>query len=522
MDIRRRLRRLAKPWSRSHSRASTTNVPDSQQWASAGDTANDRGEVDSDESTGGWLATESRSQSEVLGTILILGLSMTAIGIALAGGGVALGDLISDAEASNVENGMSHLSSKASLVALGDADTQRFSLGTTQEGTVSVQPNEGSMTITNVTNESRDEVFETDLGAIVYEGKNREVAYQGGGIWTKRGENSTMTSPPEYYYRGTTLTLPVIQVTGEGAVGGQASGQITPVDVAQDAVAGLPKPLEEGTIEIKIQSEYYEGWYQFLSARTAGETEIYHGNNTVVSTLTVPDEVTFNNALSVQSSYNAKGNADIDPVEENVPHRSAKPLIASEVESANESGTDWFGNGPLTGEETYFADGDLTLKEDLEIDLSSGNVTIVVDGTFDLDGNDITVTNAEDDNRVTYFVNGSIRAQGNSELSVDNGDPDIYEPERNIFYVADEVFDESKGGGTISFEAIIYAPDADIESAGTVDIYGSVVANSIDVKGDFNIEYVPSVASTTVELTGAADLLRYLHVSHNKIRVELN
>ena len=521
MDIRRRFRRLATPWSRSHSRASTTNVPDSQQWASAGDTADDRGEVDSDESTGGWLATESRSQSEVLGTILILGLSMTAIGIALAGGGVALGDLISDAEASNVENGMSHLSSKASLVALGDADTQRFSLGTTQEGTVSVQPNEGSMTITNVTNESRDEVFETDLGAIVYEGKNREVAYQGGGIWTKRGENSTMTSPPEYYYRGTTLTLPVIQVTGEGAVGGQASGQITPVDVAQDAVAGLPKPLEEGTIEIKLQSTYYEGWHTFLSQRTDGETIIHHHNNTVVTTLTVPDEVTFDTALSVQTTYDASGNADIEePVRDNVAHRSARPLIDQKVQDANESGADWPGTeDPLTSGR-YYHDGDLELEdEDLYIDTSDGNVTVVVDGNFDIQNNEVTVTDTETENEVTYYVNGSLRAQGNAYVGTDHDDP---QPERNIFYVADGFLDGSSGGGDGTFEAIIYAPNADVDTNGNVDMVGSLVANSIDVGGNFNLDYYEPDEPVTIELTGAADLLQYLHVSHNEIRVELN
>jgi len=507
MDIGRRLRWLVGVGSRSQPESSTEGY---------------HSESSTDELGEGWLESLDRSQSEVLGTILILGLSMTAIGIALAGGGVALADLISDAESNNVENGMSHLSSKASLVALGDADSQRFSLGTTQEGTVSVRPNEGSLTLTNVTNESRQEIFETELGAIVYEGKNREVAYQSGGIWIKRGDNSTMGSPPEYYYRATTLTLPIIQVSGEDAVGGQARGQITPVDIANNAVADVPSPLEEGTIEIKIQSEYYEGWHRFLSQRAEGETELYHGNKTVISTLTVPDEVTFDNALSVQTTYDAQGNADIDPVEENVPHRSARSLIDSEVDSANESGVEWPGGGSIDGEETYFADDDLTLDEDLEIDLSNGNVTIVVDGTFDLDNHDITVTNADNDTRVNYFINGSLRAQGNGEVSVDNGDPNTYEPERNIFYVADQVFDESQGGGTISFEAIIYAPNADLESAGTVNIYGSVVANSIDVQGDFNIEYIPSVASITVEVTGADDLLRYLHVSHNEIHVELN
>jgi len=444
---------------------------------------------------------------------------MTAIGIALAGGGLALADLMSDAEASNVENGMSHLSSKASLVALGDADSQRFSLGSTQEGTVSVQPEEGSMTITNVSDGNRTEIFETDLGAIVYEGKNREVAYQGGGIWTKRGGNATMTSPPEFHYRGTTLTLPIIQVSGEGAVGGRTQGQITPVDVGQDAVAGLPTPLEDGEIEIKIQSEFYEGWHTFLSQRTDGETELYHSNKTVVSTLTIPDEVTFDNSLSVRTDYEASGSAEIDePVRDNVPHRSAGPLIDSKVDEANESGTDWEdASEPLTAG-TYYHDGDLTLTEDLDIDTSDGNVTIVVDGTFDIQS-DVTVTDTETDNGVTYYVNGSLRAQGNTYVGTDDPEP---RPERHIFYVADGFLDTNTGGGTTTFEAIIYAPDADVEAGGTVDIVGSIVANSLDVTGNFKLDYYEPDDPVTIEVTGAADLLKYLHVSHNEIRIELN
>ncbi len=516
MQIARRLRRLV-GWT-SHSHLTRPAEPEDDP------AAEKPSEPASEKAAGGWLESSDRSQSEVLGTVLILGLSMTAIGIALVGGGVALGDLISDAESSNVENGMSHLSSKASLVALGDADSQRFSLGTTQEGTVTVRPDSGTMTLTNVTNESREELLETELGAIVYEGNNREVAYQSGGIWTKRGDNSTMTSPPEYYYRGTTLTLPIIQVDGEGAVGGQAGGQITPLDVGQDPIAELPTPLEEGTIEIKIQSDYYEGWHTFFSQRADGDTELYHSNETVVTTLTIPEEVTFDTSLSVRGTYDASGNAEIEePIRDNTQHRSARPLIETKAEEANESGSEWPGTNDTLTAGTYYVDGDLTLSDNLEIDTSDGNVTIVVDGTFDIQSNEITVTDTSTENGVTYYVNGSLRAQGNAYVGSSDPDP---QPERNVFYVADGFLDnddsQGQGGGTVEFEAIVYAADADIELNGNVDIIGSVVANSLDVGGNFDLEYYAPDQPLTVELTGAADLLQYLHVSHNEIRVELN
>jgi len=530
MDIGRRLQRLIGVGSPSQPESSTGESAGGRSARSEsvhdgsvrGESVHDGSTASAEQSTEGWLASTDRSQSEVLGTVLILGLSMTAIGIALVGGGVAVGDLMSDAEASNVENGMSHLSSKASLVALGDADSQRFSLGSTQEGTVSVQPDEGTMTITNVTNESREVINETTLGAIVYEGKNREVAYQGGGIWTKRGDNSTMTSPPEYHYRERTLTLPIVQVSGEGATGGRTQGQITPVETGHDVVEGLPTPLEEGVIEIKIQSEYYEGWYRFLSERTAGETELFHSNKTVVSTLTVPDELTVDHSLSVQTSYDASGNAEIEePVRENVPHRSAGPLIDTRAQEAAETGTDWSdADDPLTAG-TYYHDGDLTLDENLDIDTSDGNVTIVVDGTFDIQNYNVSITDTDTNNTVEYYVNGALRAQGNAYVGTAESTP---RPERNVFYVAEGFLDESTGGGTTTFEAIVYAPDADVDVSGTAHINGSIVANRLDVGGSFELEYYNPGAGNevTLELTGAADLLRYLHVSRNEIRVELD
>lgn len=492
------------------------------------ETASPRRQSRGGDSTAGLSHTRGRvdrGQAELIGTVLIFGLSIAVIGVSLALGGAALSDLTSTAESANVENGMSHLSSKVSLVALGDSDSQRFDLGATREGTVSVQPEAGNITLYNVSNGSRNmpPLFDDNLGAIVYEGQDREVAYQGGGIWTKRGANSTLSSPPEYYYRGTTLTLPIIQVTGEGAVGGQANGRITPVGAPTEVAEQLPSPLDSGVIEIEIQSEYYEGWYSFFTQRAEGSTTIDHSNNTVVSTLTVPDEVTFDKAVSVQNDYDASGSTDINgSVEENTAHRSSKPIVETKVKEATEDGT---GNGCLGESDctltkgTYFYNGDLTLGDNLDINTSSGNVTVIVDGSFDIDNNEVTVTDTDTNNGTTYYVNGSLRAQGNGYVGTDNPAP---EPQRNVFYVADGFLDDSTGGGTITLEAIIYAPDADVDSNGNVDIVGSLVANSLDIGGNFYIENDPDKFNITLEITGASDLLTYFHVSHNIVRVDLD
>jgi len=472
---------------------------------------------------------DDRAQSELLGTILIFGLSLLVIGTTLAFGAVAIGDLTDEAEATNVENSLSHFSSKVSLVALGDSDVQSYSLSSTRDGTVSVQPDAGEIEVTHTVNGTVEGSTQSPLGAVVYQGANRDVAYQGGGVWTKRGENSSMVSPPEYYYRGATLTLPIIRVDGEGAVSGTAQGDITPGPDGSTRATELGSPLDEGTVTVRVQSEYYEGWFDFFTQRAEGSTVIYHENNTVISELTVPDDVPFNKAISVRGDYSASGNAGAEEgeVEEGVPHRSAGPLIDSRIADASSnndnnqhgcisaSGID---SGCTLTAGTYYLDSDTTLSGDLNFDTSDGDVEFVVNGDFDIENHDITVIDEETDNRVTYYVGDSLEAQGGATVSTATEEP---QPPRNVFIIGDQLLESSTGSGTITLEALIYAPDADFETAGNVDIIGSLIANSVDVRGNVEVAREGVPPGTSIEITGAANQIQFIHVTHNEVSVTL-
>ena len=468
---------------------------------------------------------DDRAQSELLGTILIFGLSLLVIGTTLAFGAVAIGDLTDEAEATNVENSLSHFSSKVSLVALGDSDVQSYSLSSTRDGTVSVQPDAGEIEVTHTVNGTVEGSTQSPLGAVVYQGANRDVAYQGGGVWTKRGENSSMVSPPEYYYRGATLTLPIIRVDGEGAVSGTAQGDITPGPDGSTRATELGSPLDEGTVTVRVQSEYYEGWFDFFTQRAEGSTVIYPENNTVISELTVPDDVPFNKAISVRGDYSASGNAGAEEgeVEEGVPHRSAGPLIDSRIAdaSSNNDNTECLSttlncDEPLTAG-TYFIDGDTELSGDLEFDTSDGNINFVVDGDFDIGNHDVTVTDTETDNRVNYYINGSLNAQGDTTVSTATPEP---EPPRNVFFVGDQLLDNSQGA-TIKLEALIYAPDADFDTNGNAEIIGSLIANSVEIGGTIEVSRENVPPGTSIEITGAANQIQFIHVTHNEVSVTL-
>jgi hypothetical protein len=337
-----------------------------------------------------------------------------------------------------------------------------------------------------------------------------------------------MVSPPEYYYRGATLTLPIIRVDGSGAVSGTARGQITPGSTPTARAEDLDSPLQEGTVTVRVQSEYYEGWYEFLTQRAEGSTVIYHENNTVISELTVPDEVGFDKAISVREEYSAKGNAGAEEgeVEEGVPHPSADSLIAARVSGAatsndnddciDETGID---SGCTLTAGTYYLGGDTTLTSDLDLDTSGGNISIVVDGDFDINNQDVTVTDTETDNRVTYYIADDFEAQGGATLGTASADP---EPQRNALLIGDGLLEDSTGGGSVTLDALIYAPDADFETAGNADITGSLIANSADIRGNVDISGEGVPPGTTIEITGATNQIQYIHVSRNEVTVTLS
>ena len=459
---------------------------------------------------------DDRAQSELLGTILIFGLSLLVIGTTLAFGAVAIGDLTDEAEATNVENSLSHFSSKVSLVALGDSDSQSYSLSSTRDGTVSVQPDAGEIEVTHTVNGTVEGSTQSPLGAVVYQGANRDVAYQGGGVWTKRGENSSMVSPPEYYYRGAMLTLPIIRVDGEGAVSGTAQGDITPGPDGSTRATELGSPLDEGTVTVRVQSEYYEGWFDFFTQRAEGSTVIYHENNTVISELTVPDEVTFDRAISYANEFSQQGNTGtVEGGRQQVTsYRSPGPLIDTRVSEARDNNYDQpdFPGGTTLTAGSYFVDDTASLGGDLNFDTSDGDITFIVNGDFDTMNNDIEVTD-DTNNSVTYYVNGSVNI-GSGDISTSNEDTESY---RNIFIINEDF--SASGGANV--DAVIYAPNGEVNLGGNPTIRGSIIAGSFTADGAYTVSYQGDLGDYPIDITGAANTIQFIHVTHNEVEIAM-
>jgi hypothetical protein len=254
-----------------------------------------------------------RAQSAPLGVALLLGITILGTTAVVGLGGVALTDAQESSNLARAEQSMTLFDSQAAQVALGNSDIQTVDFGT-GEGTYSVNPNAGEISIVQldcdddgdngadydpVTGSLGEDDYELDsaaLGSVTYETDSGTLAYQGGGVWQKgESEGVGMVSPPEFHYREATLTLPIVLTRGSGGASGSASATVTspttPVTVFAKPGQAYPSsspdcqnsgsteyltnPVTDGSMVVRIESEYSKGWGEYFETRTSGQVTYY-------------------------------------------------------------------------------------------------------------------------------------------------------------------------------------------------------------------------------------------------------
>jgi len=256
-------------------------------------------------------AAADRAQSNVIAVVLLLGLSVAgATGIVVLGTGV-LDDSRGVATDGVAEHSMTQLDSQASLVAHGGSDAQRVRISGADAAERRVEPTHGRINVT-VRNTTSGEVeavlLDRQLGAVVYEHDDTTIAYQGGGVWAGAGNSSRMVSPPEFHYRGNTLTLPLVIVAG-GTAGDDVRvrqvGETEPIYPDESVTPPLRNPLDQRRVVVEVESDYYPAWGRFFEQRTSGDTEIDHGNGTATIELLTQDST-----RRIDSGIAATGSGD--------------------------------------------------------------------------------------------------------------------------------------------------------------------------------------------------------------------
>ncbi|SHH32089.1 DUF7289 family protein [Halobaculum gomorrense] len=318
-----------------------------------------------------WGGDDRRAQGDVISVVLLLAITVAGASAVVALGGDAIGGIQESATMGAAEQSMTQFDSKASLVAHGESDAQRVRLSGSPTAVRSVRADRGwlNVTVRNVTDGSVERVLtNTTLGVVEYRDGDATIAYQGGGVWRSSEGGTTMVSPPEFHYQGTTLTLPLVTVAGDERLDGDVivrqSGEST--GVYPNASDDLRNPLQSGEVVVTVKSRYYEAWGRFFEQRTGGDVTIDHANGTATITLRTPPQV--------------------------------RPISSAVAATAAGDDLDMQGSGsfPAFTDSYNSSNGNYT-------ETAASNGTVVTAGTVKLSGNSL--------------VEGNVRAGGAVELS---------------------------------------------------------------------------------------------------------
>jgi hypothetical protein len=254
--------------------------------------------------------------SEVFGYILILGIVMAALGVITVMATGPLQESQNSAQFNSVEQAFSVADSRLSKAM--------YSASTFQE--IPFKLNDGKMYVNGSESDSYIEIYGPDkqlicrtaLGTVTCVTKDGDIAYQDGGVWAKYPDGGTiMISPPNFDYNGVTLTLPIMQIAGNGTsaysnsdvvLDANSTGQ--PIVIYPGTKGGNPVP-QGSTVNLSIKSDYYQAWAQYINERTRATAETNPAKKIVNISLTTG----WGRQSGLASSgYNTIGMDTSDPV----------------------------------------------------------------------------------------------------------------------------------------------------------------------------------------------------------------
>lgn len=502
-----------------------------------------------------------RALVPTLALVLLIGfVAAASIGIVLMGSEV-IETSKSSSETERVESGFVELSKEANTVALADRDSKRVELPLDEEHGAIRKEETGRITV-RVSDRS-DPIVDRPIGALEYRDGDTVIAYQAGGVWRGQGSESRLVSAPEIHYRHGSLTLPIPTVTGDEALTSET------IDVEKTrTISPLNdvSTVEGKVVTVEIESEYYAGWAEYFRTRTADTAvTVDDENQTVVVSLGRPViDGDFENAVVARGSVQTSGSGcidgdlvatgstdgetcdgdELDGDNETVSLEPIDEAINMTVDAAREDGEPIESSTLTNG--TYFVEDLERSNEDLTIDVSDGDVTIVVDGHVGLENSELAVVGTgEGDGVARVYTTGDVAiGQGNGGVTVDDDDPSRFQ----LYGTSQMHFAIGQG----EFTGTVYAPreepaDGDNEAAdgiiessnncedidgdspdvcigqGNVEFTGSIVAGPMSVEQSSTLEYDTRLETTepslAVEGVVMPPPLTHMHVVVHEMNV---
>jgi hypothetical protein len=235
--------------------------------------------------------SNDRGVSDLVGVAILISLSIGGSLAIVAIGGIALNSLTDQAQQDLADDSLRNVDAR--LSALADRPVDSTTEFTFPEGTgdrIEANASAGQVYINATTKKSYEDqtvewadtgdsscTVQQEMGTITHERDNgNKMVYQGGGLWEQTPAGTMVESAPNFDYDNTSISFGFINITGLQSV--SEGEQLTARKLAgesETATADVTNELEDcwqldgasGTvpvsINVTIQSEYYEGWGRY-------------------------------------------------------------------------------------------------------------------------------------------------------------------------------------------------------------------------------------------------------------------
>lgn len=450
-------------------------------------------------------------------------------------------------------------------------------------------------------------LLDEELGSLVYTHGSTEIAYQSGGIWKHHGDAGVteVLSPPSVDYDDATLTMPLVNVANDEQQLGTDDLTFTQGD--SEIPEGTSQTVDSELVMIVVESEYYDGWGHYFENNIEGSVDTCYyyedgdgecnengelDENQVAIELGLSGDIhgSFDSAIvaggdvytegdglisgPVVSSGDIDGNVDgetydnvdmnlmtldahieelMREAEENYQHTGTIDG-ETEFELMDEDKTITADDGTtVLGAGRYYVDEiDLSSDEELILDVSDGEITMLVDGDTDLtNDSQIHVTDEPEMPSEAYGPKGTdtddeqqARLLTNHDFTLGSGQPEV------TTHDGPEDFQLYGGSSTdilisqdSTFEGVIYAPSDDSSRSGgnvrsggancnntdydvcigaNTSVFGSVVGGSTMVGESANLDYDDTLSEFEPTVSPDDNIrprLLHLHVSVNDVHI---
>lgn len=205
--------------------------------------------------------------SEVVDTILILGIMLIAISIIGVAGYPALQNIQDHSHTENIKHSHTVLCENINKVVFDLAPSQSVELkmyggSVLASGTSTINVTMQTWNSSSEPAGLENQTFKRQMREIKHSYEDTAVAYENTGVWARYGNKGTiMVKKPGFVLSENNMIIPVAAVRGSNGISGEGLIRVT-ADREDSSVFSYENV---SSVDITVKSDYYAGWENYLN-----------------------------------------------------------------------------------------------------------------------------------------------------------------------------------------------------------------------------------------------------------------